>query len=70
MNNKRFKKFECRENDTYYVIEEDLVGWYLIVYTDKNTNESSEDHLLDTLEDAMLEAEERFSIPKNSWKEL
>lgn len=70
MNNKRFKKFEYRENDTYYVIEEDLVGWYLIIYTDKNTDESSEDHLLDTLEDAMLEAEERFSIPKNSWKEL
>lgn len=70
MNNNRFKKFEYRENDTYYVIEEDLVGWYLIVYEDKNTDESSGDHLLDTLEDAMLEAEERFGIPKNSWKEL
>lgn len=68
VNNKKFKKFEYRKNNTYYVIEEDLVGWYLIVY--KNIHESSEDYLLDTLEDAMLEAEERFSIPKNSWKEL
>ena len=26
--------------------------------------------LLDSLEDAMLEAEEKFNINKNSWKEL
>jgi hypothetical protein len=70
MNNKRFKKFEYRENNKYYVIEEDLVGWYLIVYDDKHTDESSEDHLLDTLEDAMLEADERFGIPTSRWKEL
>lgn len=37
--NKELNKFEYRENDTYYVIEEDLVGWYLIVYDDKNTAE-------------------------------
>jgi len=70
MNNKKLKKFEYRENNTYYIIEEDLVGWYLIVYNDKSLNKSLEDHLLDSLEDAMLEAEERFSIAKNSWKEL
>ena len=70
MNNKKFKKLEYRENNTYYVIEEDLVGWCLIVYNDKNTNISSEDHLFDTLEDALFEGEERFNIPKNSWKEL
>ena len=70
MNNKKFKKFEYRNCNTYYVIEEDLVGWYLIVYNNKNTKESSEDHLFDTLEDAMLEGEDRFSIPKNGWREL
>ena len=54
----------------YYVIEEDLVGWYLIVYNDKNKNGSAKDYLFDTLEDAMFEAEDKFSIPKNRWKEV
>ena len=70
MNNKKFKKFEYKGNNAYYVIEEDFVGWYLIVYKEKNSYESSEDHLLDTLEDAMREADERFNIPEKSWKEL
>lgn len=68
MNNGNFKKFECKKNDIYYVIEEDLVGWYLIAYNNKN--ESSKDYLFDTLEDAMFEAEDKFSIHKNSWKEV
>lgn len=68
MNNGNFKKFECKKNDIYYVIEEDLVGWYLIVYNNKN--ESSKDYLFDTLEDAMFEAEDKFSIHKNNWKEV
>jgi len=70
MNNGNFKKFECKKNNMYYVIEEDLVGWYLIVYNDKNKNGSAKDYLFDTLEDAMFEAEDKFSIPKNRWKEV
>lgn len=51
------------------MIEGDLVVWYLIVYDDKSTDESSEDHLLN-MKGAMLETQGRFGIPKNSWKEL
>jgi hypothetical protein len=69
MINKKFKKFEYRKNNRYYVIEEDLVGWYLIGYNN-NTNESFEDHLFDSLEEAMFDGEDRYSIPKNGWKEL
>lgn len=70
MTDQKFKKFECMKSNKHYAIEEDFVGFYLISYNDQNKNESSEDHLLDSLESAMLEAEEMFGIPKNRWKEI
>jgi len=42
MNNENLKSFEYKENNTYYVIEEDLVGWYLIVYNDKKFSSPTE----------------------------
>lgn len=70
MNNKKLKKYWCKKDNSSYVIEEDLVGWYLIVYNNQNANKSSEDYLFDTLADALFEAEDRFGISKNKWKEI
>ena len=44
------------------MIEEDLVGWYLIVY---ENNHSSQDYLFDTFDEAVIEAENRHGIAKN-----
>lgn len=65
MNDENFEKYLLKKNGVIYAIEEDLVGWYLIVYKD---NTSSMDFLFDTLEDAFFEAEERFGIKKTEWK--
>jgi len=62
----KLKKYQCKKDNSSYVIEEDLVDWYLIVNNDK----SSKDYLFDALEDALFEAEGRFGIPKNKWKEI
>jgi hypothetical protein len=70
MDSKKFKRYHFQKGNSSYVIEEDLVGWYLIVYNIKNADKSSEDYLFDTLEDALFEAEERFGISKNEWKEI
>ena len=35
-----------------------------------STDNSSEDYLFDALEEALIEAEDKFGIPKNSWKEV
>ncbi|GAB4194277.1 MAG: hypothetical protein Tsb0015_17280 [Simkaniaceae bacterium] len=59
------KKYWYQKKGVTYVLEEDLVGWYLIIY--KNKTSSSEDYLFDTLDEALFEAEDRFDIPKNSW---
>jgi hypothetical protein len=64
------KKFQHQKDQLFYVIKENAVGWYLIVYLNKNEDESSHDYLLDTFDEALIEAEERFGIPKNSWKEI
>ena len=62
------KKFFAKKNDLLFVIEEDTVGWYLIVYKSSDQNTSSEDYLLDTLEDAVLEANERYGISTSAWE--
>jgi len=66
MNSKKLRQFTCTKGDSFYKIEEDLVGWYLIKY---EAHQSSQDYLLDSLEDAFDEAEDRFEIPKKLWKE-
>ncbi len=64
------KKFRCQKGSTIYVIEEDSVGWYLMVYSEKNTPKSSSDFLFDSLEDAIFEAEDRFDVARDSWEEM
>ena len=66
MSNKNWRKYQCQKDGVSYLIEEDLVGWYLIVY---QNNRSSQDCLLDTLEDAFLKAEQKFAIPRILWHE-
>lgn len=63
----KFKRFEYQKDDAFYVIDEDIVGWYLITYNNKKT---SEDYLYGSLQEAFLEAQERFNIPKEYWKEI
>ena len=49
------------------LIEEDFVGYYLIIYNDPQSLRSDEDYLLDSLEEAFDEAEQRFGVVKNQW---
>ena len=48
------------------VIEEDIVGFYLIVYK-LESEKSNEDYLIDSLDDAFLEAQDKFGISKEQW---
>lgn len=59
----------CETKDKFFVLNEDIVGWYLIVYKDKTKSVSIEDHLLDSYEDAIDFAKEDFNISKTDWKE-
>ncbi len=67
MTRKKFKKYLFQKGDSFYVVEEDLVGWYLIVFKKHNAAKSSEDFLLDTFEDALIEAKDRFDISRHGW---
>ena len=70
MSSKKLKKYWNRKDNSFYKIEEDFVGWYLIVCDSKNTDRSSRDYLFDTFEEALCEAKDRFGIPKNDWHEI
>jgi len=59
-----------QSSSSSYRIEKDVVGWYLIVYARKDLEKSSADYLLNTLEDAFIEAENRFNISRNDWQEI
>ena len=49
------------------VIEEDIVGFYFIVYKNPESEKSNEDYLIDSLDDAFLEAQDKFGISKEQW---
>lgn len=66
MNSKKYRKYTYKKDHSFFVIEEDTVGWYLIIYCE---SKSSNDYLFDTLEEALFEAENKFNIPKNEWQE-
>lgn len=55
------------KNSLKMIIEEDLIGFYLIIYNDPQSLESDEDYLLDSLKEAFDLAEERFSVVKSQW---
>lgn len=65
--NKQFKKLWCQKDHLLFVIQEDLVGWYLIIYKDKK---STADYLFDSLEEALSAANEDFHVLQNGWKQL
>jgi hypothetical protein len=65
-----YKKYIFRGEDKNLIIEEDKIGWYLIVYHKDDFEKSEEDYLIDSLEDAYKEAEERFGVLKNQWEEF
>ena len=59
------------DNKFRLVIKEDLpeVGWYLIVYPSGGT-QSLADHLQDTLDAVIKEAEEDYGVPPDSWRDI
>lgn len=62
--------FEDKERSLFLAIEEDVVGWYLIVYSNESRNGTKADYLQDTLQDVIGEAEERFGVAESQWKEV
>jgi len=62
-----FSKYIYSKNNLKMLIEEDFVGYYLIIYNDPQSLRSDEDYLLDSLEEAFDEAEQRFGVVKNQW---
>lgn len=70
MANIKFRKYFFQKGNTSYIIEEDLVGWYLLVYDKEKAERPLKDYLLDSLEEAFFEAQDRFDIPRDSWKEI
>ena len=63
------KKFQYIDEKIKLIIEEDIVGFYLIFYPNPNTDKSEKDFLLDNLEDAFDCAKKRYGISKQEWKE-
>jgi 5-bromo-4-chloroindolyl phosphate hydrolysis protein len=52
------------------LINSDTVGYYLIIYKNPHSLNSTEDYLYDSLDDAFQAAEEKFHVPKTQWKRL
>lgn len=50
------------------IIDKDVIGYYLIVYTNPQSTISSADYLLDTLDEAFEAAQKKFGISKEKWK--
>ena len=60
-------KYVYKNDFIKLLVQEDIVGYYLIVYQDPKSKKSSEDYLVDTLEEAFLEAKEKFGVSKERW---
>ena len=63
-----FSKYLYESSLLKIVIEEDTVGFYLIIYRDPLSEKSDEDYLFDSLEDAFREAKDKFGIARNQWR--
>jgi hypothetical protein len=66
----KYLKYLYKNDYLKLVIEEDIVGFYLIVYNNPQSEKSSEDYLVDSLEDAFQEAKERFGVSSEQWEKL
>ncbi|CUI18104.1 hypothetical protein PNK_p0050 (plasmid) [Candidatus Protochlamydia naegleriophila] len=60
-------KFLYKNEFIKLIIEEDVIGFYLIVYKDPYSETSNQDYLTDSLEDAFQKSEEGFGITKENW---
>jgi hypothetical protein len=63
------KKYEAIVENRRFIIEQDEpdVGWYLYVFED---SVCIFDYLQDSLTMCQEQAQEDFSVPKDSWREL
>lgn len=64
------QKYSFISSDLKLIIEEDIIGYYLIVYKDIFSEVSTEDYLLDSLEEAFRVAQEKFGVQAKNWKLL
>ena len=60
-------KYLYKDENLKLIIEEDTVGYYLIVYKNPSSTQSSEDYLVYSLEEAFQEAKEKFGVSKSQW---
>lgn len=60
-------KYICASDSLKLIIEEDVVGFYLIVFKDPKSDKSNEDYLVDSLEEAFQEAKDKFGISNEQW---
>lgn len=63
-------KYFYKNDNIKLIIEEDGIGFYLIVYKNPSSLQSTEDYLLDTLQEAFQQAQEKFGIPQAKWKKI
>ena len=61
-------KLLYKDSSLKLIIEEDIIGFYLIVYRDPLSEISNEDYLLDNLEDALRQAKELFGVSVEQWQ--
>ncbi len=64
-----YLKYLYKSDSLKLIIEEDVIGFYLIVYNDPQSEKSSEDYLVDSLEEAFQEAKEKFGVSSKEWKQ-
>jgi len=67
LSNLKYLKYIYKSDFLKLIIEEDDVGFYLIIYNDPQSEKSSEDYLVDSLEEAFAEAEEKFGVSSSQW---
>ncbi len=63
------KKYCYSNKKLKLIVEEDIVGFYLIVFKDPVSNISCADYLVDSLEEAFNEAKRKFGISRDQFKE-
>jgi hypothetical protein len=63
-----YLKYIYKSNSLKLIIEEDIIGFYLIIYKDPLSEKSNEDYLVDSLEEAFQEAKEKFGVSIEQWE--
>jgi len=57
-----YQKYFYENNEIKLIIEEDVVGFYLIIYKQDAPHQSINDYLLDSLEQAFKVAKDKFGV--------